>query len=610
MYVIVLNAREDNMDNRARYWLQNLKTFAGDSPALLVINKIDGNKKAAVNEPELRKLYPRLGDKIIKMSALAFSKDEFNRTFTEALYEQISNSDSLHTPLKPEWKLLIERIRNTKTDIISNDVFLQYCRECRIDDEPTMRARILELLRDLGVCFCYGEKKQDQHIILSPKWITNAIYMILFNDHSDLNNGILPRDTIETLLCPEEDQTQTIHRIIPDMTYQPKDVAHVLSVIRQFSLSYPLENDEEFIPMLCDRNTPAIVEEYFNDPDVLEFSVEYDYLPSNAIHNLMVMMQKNLDPEFVWYSGARFRDMSTDCTAVVRSRNHALEIYIRPQISKSQPFVYLRRLLDNIAEVNTNLSLQIRKQYIAYKADGITQYFDYSNLVKGMACGTTTVYSENHDRSVRVSQILNPNFSCDPDRESLIGNIIGVCRNLQRNYRYWDWNENGMNCYMRELLEMKDYIVRDQSLIGTGATGASDGEADLDVRKVADQPWTIVEAMWIKESADRSNWNKHLSKLLIDYNTMGLPFLIQVCYVKCERLKFERLSRTHLKHLQEYAPEKYAVHNCIPIETVPFGYQENNLMFGAECTYVLDQGEAISWTTVCHIFVFIGDTKQ
>ena len=100
---------------------------------------------------------------------------------------------------------------------------------------------------------------------------------------------------------------------------------------------------------------------------------------------------------------------------------------------------------------------------------------------------------------------------------------------------------------------------------------------------------------------------KILTKLLVDYNRWGLPFLIQICYVNCSRSKFDRLSRTHLKHLQEYAPENYIIHNHIPIETVPFGYEENNLMFGAECTYVIDRDERLSRTTICHIFVFIGD---
>ena len=51
VYVVFLNARQDDqMDERARYWLENLKAFAPDAPVLVVINKIDENNHPRFNE--------------------------------------------------------------------------------------------------------------------------------------------------------------------------------------------------------------------------------------------------------------------------------------------------------------------------------------------------------------------------------------------------------------------------------------------------------------------------------------------------------------------------------------------------------------------------------
>jgi small GTP-binding protein len=60
MYVILLNARDDTQGDRAKYWLHNVKSFAPDAPVLLVLNKIDQNENATVDEPDLRSRYENL----------------------------------------------------------------------------------------------------------------------------------------------------------------------------------------------------------------------------------------------------------------------------------------------------------------------------------------------------------------------------------------------------------------------------------------------------------------------------------------------------------------------------------------------------------------------
>ena len=48
IYVVFLNARQDPLDDRARYWLENICSFAQDAPVLLVINKMDQNDRPEI----------------------------------------------------------------------------------------------------------------------------------------------------------------------------------------------------------------------------------------------------------------------------------------------------------------------------------------------------------------------------------------------------------------------------------------------------------------------------------------------------------------------------------------------------------------------------------
>lgn len=82
--VVFVNARDNTQDERARYWLHNIKSFADNSPVIMVINQMDQNPSASVNESSLRRLYPELRD-IIKMSAITFTKEAFE----DALQKQI-----------------------------------------------------------------------------------------------------------------------------------------------------------------------------------------------------------------------------------------------------------------------------------------------------------------------------------------------------------------------------------------------------------------------------------------------------------------------------------------------------------------------------------------
>lgn len=57
VYVLVLDSRKDD---KAEYWLKHAGSFGGDSPVLVVLNKIDENPSFEVNRKVLREKYPRI----------------------------------------------------------------------------------------------------------------------------------------------------------------------------------------------------------------------------------------------------------------------------------------------------------------------------------------------------------------------------------------------------------------------------------------------------------------------------------------------------------------------------------------------------------------------
>lgn len=605
LYVVLLNARDDTQDDRARYWLHNIKSFADGAPVLLVINKIDQNPNASVNESGLREAYPALTE-VVRTSALTFSQEEFNKAFTDALKRQINNFAELESPFLPAWHKLKERIAGMKSHYIHGPEFNHLCEECGVEADEETRKALLKWFNDLGVSFCYsGSARLEDYVILQPAWITNAIYILLFNPIPGQKNGMVSHEAIYNMLNPPTHLRSSIRRVLPNATYCVSDTEFVLNVIRRFRLSYLVSDNAEFFPMLCRKDALPIAARYAADPQTLEFRMVYEYLPNNVIHRLMVDMHRDLDMENVWLTGARFSQQSTGLSAVVRSEGNALVMYVRSDNIRHPADFYLDIIKDVLEHINQSMGLQVTENQVIFKADGISEPFDYEELLGNLNNGSTTIYSKRRKKMIPIDEILRQtDHRLDEDRERLIDNLMLICQQLQANKLYWDVSENDRNTYVRDTLRAMDYIAMDQSLSGVSAGQKLPGELDLDIRKDPNIPWTIFEGLNLKGtgSAQMENWNTHLKKLLDNYNANGLPFLILTSYVLCSKDRFVDICNEYTVHIKHYSPGIYTVQSMAAGVSSHRTYEPNQFIQVRKCVY--DCGGHM--TNVYHFFVRIG----
>ncbi len=107
-----------------------------------------------------------------------------------------------------------------------------------------------------------------------------------------------------------------------------------------FRLSYQLKDGSEFFPMLCDGNEKISVSNAVS-PSALHYIFQYTYLPANVLHRLIVEKQRDLDYNYVWYSGAVFRNEVQGQTAYVHTIGNKLHIYV----DCSDPFLIQMNIL-------------------------------------------------------------------------------------------------------------------------------------------------------------------------------------------------------------------------------------------------------------------------
>ena len=610
MYVVLLNARDDTQSNRAKYWLHNIQSFAPDAPVLLVLNKIDQNENASVDERDLRSRYDKL-TQVIKLSAREFTRDEFNNHFTSVLLEEIQKTGFLDAQWPATWTQVKTKLENMDTHYIWGDEYQAICCECKVDDN---QKNLLHWFNDLGISFCCAgddDYTLEDYVILRPDWITNALYIILFNRQEGAYNGLIPHRSIYNLLRNAH-KDSAIRCTLPNARYTAGDVQYVLGIMRKFNLSFPHGVDHEFIPMLCQQNSMVDLKDYHWDEKVLEFNMEFDYLPNNLLHRLMVDRHDELDMDNVWRTGARFEVKELGYSAVVVIDGNILRFFIRHDDPMHRPNTYLTMLKTNVDRIVKTMGLKPPVDYLLYKLNGLSARFRYDRLIKLYQRGHKEEYCEELDEDFLIEDILNQSAPDGLEEEKkLLSAIARSCRNIQdepiyrmirKNDGFGYAHEQGVegrrNRRIRDDLSSIGYRISDQSQRGISSIGKNSGELDILVYNDFNEPWSIIETLCI--STSMRPWDQHLTKLLVHYNR-GLSPLFLITYVDCDTEMWPNLWRRFSEHMRYYSPER-----C---ELIPGSYEElgdisglSNYLRIAKCNYICGR----TTTTVYHYFVKVG----
>ena len=608
LYVVMVNVRDGNQDERARYWLHNLRSFADGAPVLLVLNQMDMNENASVNESDLRKLYPNLATDIAKISTLTYSDEQFREKFIDVLLGQVGTMNILDFPFTAAWRSLKDRLQGMTESYIFGDDFRKYCEECGVKGSDTVRRDLLNWFSDLGVSFCYSDSASlEDYVVLRPDWITNAIYIILFNKMDAVKNGLVRHEDIYRMLSSED--MEAVRRTVATARYKSFEVDYVLKVFRKFRLSFLVKDGEEFLPMLCNANTTDDAAEYETDPAALEFWMYYEYLPNNVIHRLMVDRRNELDLDNVWLTGARFVYGNTGLSAVVKSEDKLIRIIVKKDSHKGvKPQFYLDALKDDLERISREMGLTVTGTEIVYKKDNKIAHFDYEELLYAQQEGDTHIRSKALGGRVAIADILKQSdHPADEAKIRFIHALTNACVKLQDNRNYWlsrmneeqkKTCEDDRTTFLRDMLSPSGFICQDQHFTGDAAGGHRAGELDLDIRLESDIHWTALEALNLN-GAELSNWEKHLDKLLKNYNQSGRTFLFHVGYLTCdEEIKFNNICLKFWEHMRTYMPNGMRVLSAkeFPLERPK--HDAPAFIQAMECVY--DCGSPI---TVYHFFV-------
>ena len=561
VYVVFLNARQDDqMDERARYWLENIKVFAPDAPVLVVINKIDENNHPRFNEVGITSDYRDQVKKVIRLSA----KIDTPKVFLEKLQESIKNIILDMPTVKKEiprtWKNLMEDIRSMPDHYLTTSQFIDKCSSCKIMDFKDIHDDLVDLFQVIGVSFCYyKDRSTADYMLLNPKWMLNALYTIVTNGKKVSENGIISHNDLFNLLKDDSINGEAINRVIPALRYQGAEVNYILGVIRTFKLSYRLEDESEFFPMLCDGNEKKSVADV--PKDALHFIFRYKYLPTNVIHRLIVNMQGDIDYQKVWYTGAVFRNEQQNQTAYVHSLGNDLHIYVYGEHEYYSLNEYLTPISNRVRRINKNMGISV-EELMTYRVNGIEAEIPFDEVMGNLRNKSYTRYDSNTKSVIDYRDISRRYIDERPRFDRILQSIIKALEALQRDKTYYrnEYNsrdlENSRNHFVSAQLESAGYNCSEQLPGGLGKNEKAAGERDIVIRDILGQEILIYEGLNLA-GWDKTYIDKHIAKLLKNYNPNGLRKGVLVTYLECDRDKYLGFINGYRMHMTEYAPEGF-----------------------------------------------------
>lgn len=501
LYLLVLDSRLTQEENRVEYWLKIIQSFGGESPVLIVGNKIDQHP-LDIDRTGLQKKYLNVVGILETSAATGAGIEELKAAITE----QVNNLPHVRDLLPEAWftvKTKLEEL-GKQSNFITHDKYLDLCAENEVSDETSQRT-LIGFMHDLGVVLYFQEDRRLSDLgILNPQWVTNGVYKILNSHNLFQNKGVLTTSMLDEILnLPEYPRGKRLF---------------IVDMMKKFELCYDIQPDKIFlVPDLLPKDEPSELK--FNGVPAFEYA--YPVLPSSVITRFIVRMNQKIDDGFVWRTGVvlKIGENKALVKADIEDRKITIAIdgmeHTRRE-TLTAIFYHLNDIHDSIKGLNPEKLVPVPG---AENAKPIS--YNYLLMLEAKGIEILPVPDGNRLIDVNIRKVLSgvPNETQDKSREGVsnVTNII-VGGNFEGNLMVGDKNQVIQNSYnkiksadiapelketLKQLAEAVDTMI--QKLPAEQAAEAAEdfGKlADEAVKPKPNQKWYSVSIEGLIKAAE------------------------------------------------------------------------------------------------------------
>ncbi|MCX5770604.1 MAG: GTP-binding protein, partial [Candidatus Hydrogenedentes bacterium] len=390
LYLLVLDARQDEKQCRLEYWLRLVQSCGGDSPVIVVVNKIDDGRLKLDRNGLIIKYAPNLKG-FVETSCESL---EGVPKLRERIAREVNSLEHVDNRLPVSYFAVKEVVeaKARRTPHMRWDQYTAVCARSAVtgDEEQEHLARFLH---DLGVVLCFRDDDRLAGLgVLSPRWVTSGVYAIITSDRLNRAGGVLCRDCLEQILRRGK--------------YAPEKRNFIIEMMKKFELCFAFDEggDERWlIPGLLDKERPAIE---WDDAGAVGFEYRYAVLPGSVIWRFIVRNHELLGKEkpVYWRSGVVLHIDGAEALMVADEEGKRLSISVRgpSAVLRRSALTHIRMELEHI---HSNLPRIDAKGRVPLP-DRPDVTVDYQHLLNLEGNGILKFWPEGADREYMVADLL------------------------------------------------------------------------------------------------------------------------------------------------------------------------------------------------------------
>ena len=339
LYVLVLAGRQGSEDADAEDGLQMIESFGGESPVIVVLNKMK-EEPFALDYRGLYAKYPNIRGFIPTDCKDGLGLDRLR----DIVERETAALQDLPAPFPAAWIGIQERVASMAERgerFIEYDTYRQICVNLG-EPEAAAQDRLAGHLHALGIALNYqDDSRLHDTDLFSPHWVMNGIYSMLNWPGLAAQRGVLRPHDLGKVLDPVE--------------YPRGKHLAMLNLMCRFEVCFAFPEDAQgryLVPQLLGKERPALTDD-FDPRECLNFQYHCNRLPEGLLPRFIVRTQALSEPEGRWRSGVVLAFAGN--RALVRADAEAHKVLI----SVSGPMEGRRRLLavirSNFERIEANL---------------------------------------------------------------------------------------------------------------------------------------------------------------------------------------------------------------------------------------------------------------
>jgi internalin A len=384
LYILVLDCRRDE---KTEYWLKHIESFGGDSPILVVLNKIDENPSFEVNRKFLQEKYKGIKG----FYRVSCANGQGIKAFTGTLSKAVANVELIETMWPKTWFNVKTQLEEMTENFISIDKYKEMCTNEKIT-EKTDQDILVDFLNDLGAILHFKDFELLDTHVLEPKWVTNAVYRIINSEKLAACKGVLKLDLLDEILKKDAED---------DYYYPSGKYRYIIDLMKKFELCYEIDKETVLLPDLLEVQEPEFD---FYYAGALKFVIDYDFLPRSIMPRFIVKMHKDITSELRWRTGVVLEDKAFHSTAVIKADERDEKIYI--YVNGEQRRDYFSTIRKTFRDINDSFEkLEAKEMVPLPDNDEIT--IEYEELIGYEQMGKDDYTVGKLRKTYSVNELLN-----------------------------------------------------------------------------------------------------------------------------------------------------------------------------------------------------------